>query len=330
MDAPRLTGFERVRQFTLGLDCGQIPPEVRHFASLLLLDTLGVAAAAKDLEAGRIARGLAARSFGAGPARRAACCSTGASSVRPAPPSPRRPRSTTSMPMTATIRPRAISAWSSSPRSSSMPSCWPGRRPATPWRPWSPATRWERGPPSRSIGTVSDYHSSGAWNALAVVATGARLKHATGEQLREALGIAEYHGPRGQMMRVIDNPTMVHDGSAFGALAGATALGAGGAWTSPARPAITVEAEDVDHVWQDLGKDWAVARHYIKPYPVCRWTHALIDGALLLKRNHAPQRGHRRHRADELPRSDAALSGSAADHAGRPVCREPSPSPRPW
>ena len=67
MDAPRLTGFERVRQFTLGLDCGQIPPEVRHFASLLLLDTLGVAAAAKDLEAGRIARGLAVRSFAAGP-----------------------------------------------------------------------------------------------------------------------------------------------------------------------------------------------------------------------------------------------------------------------
>src|SRR5579863_9485071 len=66
MDAPRLTGFERVRQFTLGLDHGRIPPVVRHFASLLLLDTLGVAAAAKDLEAGRIARDLAARSFGAG------------------------------------------------------------------------------------------------------------------------------------------------------------------------------------------------------------------------------------------------------------------------
>jgi hypothetical protein len=29
---------------------------------------------------------------------------------------------------------------------------------------------------------------------------------------REALGIAEYHGPRSQMMRCIDHPTMVKDG----------------------------------------------------------------------------------------------------------------------
>jgi len=84
---------------------------------------------------------------------------------------------------------------------------------------------------------------------------------------------------------VIDNPTMVHDGSAFGALAGATALDLAEMGFTGA-PAITVEGEDVDHVWRDLGENWAVARHYIKPYPVCRWTHALIDGALLLKRNH--------------------------------------------
>ena len=135
-------------------------------------------------------------------------------------------------------------------------------------------------------GTVSDYHSSGAWNALAVVATGARLKRVTGDELREALGIAEYHGPRGQMMRVIDSPTMVHDGSASGRSpaprpSNLAEMGFTGA------PAITVEAEEVDPVWRDLGETWAVARHYIKPYPVCRWTHALIDGALLLKRTNA-------------------------------------------
>ena len=32
------------------------------------------------------------------------------------------------------------------------------------------------------------------------------------EQLRHALGIAEYHGPRSQMMREIANPSMLHDG----------------------------------------------------------------------------------------------------------------------
>src|SRR5262249_7164295 len=38
--------------------------------------------------------------------------------------------------------------------------------------------------------------------------------------------------------------------------------------------------------WRDLGESWAVPQHYIKPYPVCRWTHALIDGALKLRREH--------------------------------------------
>jgi 2-methylcitrate dehydratase PrpD len=286
MDAPRLTGFERVRQFTLGLDCGQIPPEVRHFASLLLLDTLGVAAAAKDLEAGRIARGLAVRSFAAGP---------GAGSVR--------------MMFDGRFVSPAGAAFAAAAQIDNLdahdgynptkghigvvviPALFVyaqlQARPTAGEALAALVAGYEVGARAAIAlhGTVSDYHSSGAWNALAVVATGARLKHATGEQLREALGIAEYHGPRGQMMRVIDHPTMVHEGSAFGALAGASALDLAEMGFTGA-PAITVEAEDVDHVWRDLGENWAVARHYIKPYPVCRWTHALVDGALLLKRSH--------------------------------------------
>ena len=67
MDASRPTGFELVRCFAEEIEHAGIPPEVRHFASLLLLDTLGVAAAARELEAARIARNLAASSFAAGP-----------------------------------------------------------------------------------------------------------------------------------------------------------------------------------------------------------------------------------------------------------------------
>ena len=133
--------------------------------------------------------------------------------------------------------------------------------------------------------TVTDYHTSGAWNALAVAAMGARLLKLGPDKLREALGIAEYHGPRSQMMRVIDSPTMLHDGSAWGALAGVTAVYLADQGFTGA-PAATVEAEEVDHVWRDLGEQWVVHRHYIKPYPVCRWTHALIDSALKLRRDH--------------------------------------------
>lgn len=68
-----------------------------------------------------------------------------------------------------------------------------------------------------------DYHTSGAWVALAVAAMGARILGLDDTRTREALGIAEYHGPRSQMMRNIDTPTMVKDGSGWGAMAGVSA-----------------------------------------------------------------------------------------------------------
>jgi len=134
--------------------------------------------------------------------------------------------------------------------------------------------------------TVEDYHTSGAWNALAVAAMGARLRGLNRQQLRQAIGIAEYHGPRSQMMREIDNPTMLHDGSGWGALAGVTAaLLAERGFTGA--PAITVEADEVAQCWADLGTHWFTLEQYIKPYPICRWAHAPIDGALLLRKRNA-------------------------------------------
>ena len=126
--------------------------------------------------------------------------------------------------------------------------------------------------------TVSDYHTSGSWNGLGVAALTARLRGNTPEQLRQALGIAEYHGPRSQMMREIANPTMLHDGSGMGALVGISAvimaeLGFTGA------PAITIETDEAAPHWADLGTFWQTSHQYIKPYPVCRWAHAAIDGA---------------------------------------------------
>ncbi|WP_299847422.1 MmgE/PrpD family protein [uncultured Roseovarius sp.] len=124
--------------------------------------------------------------------------------------------------------------------------------------------------------TVSDYHTSGAWNALGVAALGCRLEGLDAGVLRQALGIAEYHGPRSQMMREIDNPTMLHDGSGMGALVGCSATfmaqrGFQGA------PAVTIETCDVAPFWADLGQTWTVALNYIKPYPVCRWAHGALD-----------------------------------------------------
>jgi len=134
-------------------------------------------------------------------------------------------------------------------------------------------------------GTVSDYHTSGAWNALAVAAMGVRLRGQDADILRQALGIAEYHGPRSQMMREIDNPTMLHDGSGWGSLAGTMAVllaekGFEGA------PAITIEGDEVAEYWRDIGSSWLTTEQYVKPYPVCRWAHSPIDAALYLMTEH--------------------------------------------
>jgi len=59
--------FDRTRKFILATEPSRIPVEVRRFAALLLLDTLGVAAAAHAMAPARIAREAALRLFGAGP-----------------------------------------------------------------------------------------------------------------------------------------------------------------------------------------------------------------------------------------------------------------------
>lgn len=133
--------------------------------------------------------------------------------------------------------------------------------------------------------TVTDYHTSGAWNALGVAALGCRLRGASPVQLREALGIAEYHGPRSQMMREIATPTMLHDGSGMGALTGSMAAllalrGFQGA------PAITIENPEVADIWADLGDLWTIELNYIKPYPICRWAHAPLDALARLMKDH--------------------------------------------
>lgn len=130
-----------------------------------------------------------------------------------------------------------------------------------------------------------DYHTSGAWNALGVAALAGRHWGFDRETLREAVAIAEYHGPRSQMMRCIDFPTMVKDGSGWGAMAGLSAAclardGFTGA------PALVVEDPAVADLWADLGERWRILELYFKPHPVCRWAQPAIEASLNLRAEH--------------------------------------------
>jgi 2-methylcitrate dehydratase PrpD len=133
--------------------------------------------------------------------------------------------------------------------------------------------------------TACDYHTSGAWNTIACAALGARNLQLDAQQTLEAMGIAEYHGPRSQMMRCIDHPTMVKDGSGWGAMTGiSAALLAQDGFTGA--PAVTVQADEVAPTWADLGQRWRILDQYFKPYPVCRWAQPAVEAAMGLARAH--------------------------------------------
>jgi 2-methylcitrate dehydratase PrpD len=279
--------FDRLARFTLISGATDIPASARARAALLLLDTLGIAAAAAPMQAGTIARDIAVALYGAGdPGQGVPILFDG----------------------------RKVSVAGAAFAAASQIDNLDGHDGFNPTKghigvavvPALAALAQARPDLSGSealaalvIGyevagraglalhdTVSDYHTSGAWNALGVAAMAARLRGLTPDQLRHALGIAEYHGPRSQMMREIANPTMLHDGSGMGAMVGLSAAVMAEAGFTGA-PAITLEAPAAAAHWDDLGQIWQTELQYIKPYPICRWAHAPIDAAHDLRRDHA-------------------------------------------
>ena len=124
--------------------------------------------------------------------------------------------------------------------------------------------------------SVSDYHTSGAWMAVAIAGVVGRIYGLPQHQIWQAMGIAEYHGPRSQMMRVIDHASMLKDGSGWGAMAGVSAVELAKAGFTGA-PAITISDEALSDIWSDLGSCWRTREQYIKLWPVCRWAQPAMQ-----------------------------------------------------
>ena len=273
--------YDEIANFVLGpID---VPDSALEMSATLLLDTIGVAAGAASMEAGRIARDHAVRFQGASDPRDAATLLFDG-----------RKASITGAAFALATQIDNLDGHDGYNPTKGHIGCavvpalcaFAERMPELSARAALEALAMSYEVSARAAislhASVSDYHTSGAWNALGVAALGCRLRGDGAEVLRQALGIAEYHGPRSQMMREIATPTMLHDGSGMGALVGTMAVlmaedGFKGA------PAITVEAEEASAHWADLGQLWTVELNYIKPYPICRWAHAAIDalGGLL-------------------------------------------------
>ncbi|WP_164660604.1 MmgE/PrpD family protein [Tropicibacter sp. Alg240-R139] len=278
--------FDRIADFTLDLTPDQLPDTTREAAALMLLDTLGITIGSGPMEAGVIARDTAALLYGSSD-----------------------PSFTARMMFDGRPVSIAGSAYASATQTDNLD----GHDGYNPTKghigvvivpalaALAEVIQDVSGPEALTAITigyevagraglslhdsVSDYHTSGAWNALGVVAMAARLKSMGREQMRQAFGIAEYHGPRSQMMREIANPTMLHDGSGWGAMVGLSAVVLAERGFTGA-PAITIEAEEVLNHWEDLGCFWQMEHQYVKPYPICRWAHAAIDGARAIMLEH--------------------------------------------
>ncbi|MEL6478242.1 MAG: MmgE/PrpD family protein, partial [Pseudomonadota bacterium] len=254
-----------------------VPETALEMAATLLIDTLGVAAGAIPLEAGRIARDHAVRFHGAGRPEDAATLLFDG-----------RRASLSGAAFAAATQIDNLDAHDGYNPTKGHIGCavvpallaFAEHQPDLSGRAALSALAMSYEVAARAAialhASVSDYHTSGAWNGLGVAALGTRLRGGDVAMLRQAMGIAEYHGPRSQMMREIANPTMLHDGSGMGALVGTMAVllaedGFEGA------PAITAEAPEAAAHWADLGQHWTILDNYIKPYPICRWAHAALD-----------------------------------------------------
>ena len=277
--------FDAMADFVLRQDAGSIPKDALDYAALMMLDTMGIAIAGMDMDAGVIARGTANALYASNDPEMSARMMFDGRTVSLAGAAFAAATAIDNLDghdgyapvkghIGVAVLPTLVTLMQQCPEMSGPDAL------------AHVAVAYEvAGRAGLSLhGTVEDYHTSGAWNALGVAAMAARMRGLSKSQLRQALGIAEYHGPRSQMMREIANPTMLHDGSGMGAFVGiSAAIMAEQGFTGA--PAITVESEQTSVYWSDLGQDWLVTRQYVKPYPICRWAHGAIDATRKVMQN---------------------------------------------
>ncbi len=285
-DRPATPAFAHVPAFARGLEFDQLPSTVVLQAKRCLLDLIGVAAAGSRTPASAIVRNYAAtQTLGGDAAARilfdgrraglAGAAFAGASTIDAV--DAHDGHALTKGHAGVAVIPALLAFCDSEPKSAMS-----GREFLT-----CLVAGYEIGTRAGIAlhASVADYHCSGAWNALACAAIGGRYFGLDDVRMRHALGIAEYIGPRGQILRVCDSPSMLKDGSGWGAHAGVTAALLARAGFTGA-PALTVERADVRAHWADLGARWMILEQYFKAYPVCRWAQPAVEAALSLQRAH--------------------------------------------
>ena len=124
------------------------------------------------------------------------------------------------------------------------------------------------------------YQACGSWGSVACAATAAHLLGLAPEQVKHALGIAEYYSPNLPMLRDIDHPAMVKHGIEWAAMTGiiSAELASRGFTGIPGILSLPESQE-----WgQDIGQEYLMVDGVAwKParYACCGWAHAGVEGA---------------------------------------------------
>ena len=130
------------------------------------------------------------------------------------------------------------------------------------------------------------YQACGSWGSVACAAASAHLMKLDHEQIKHALGIADYHAPNAPMMRDIAAPSMSKHAIGWGAMNGViSAELAQRGFTGI--PSILGFDEYRDWV-SDFGeKYWMTDWVFYKNWCSCAWGHAACQAsAQLVKDNH--------------------------------------------
>ncbi|MBN1835265.1 MAG: MmgE/PrpD family protein [Spirochaetales bacterium] len=131
------------------------------------------------------------------------------------------------------------------------------------------------------------YQACGSWGSVACAAAAAHLMKLDLEQIKNALGIADYHAPNVPMMRDIAHPAMVKHGIGWGALTGISAaqLASRGFTGIP----TLLNAEKYREWVEDIGRRYIMVDGVgwkAKGYACCGWAHAAVEGCRKLVDEH--------------------------------------------
>jgi 2-methylcitrate dehydratase PrpD len=158
--------------------------------------------------------------------------------------------------------------------------------------------------------TALGAYSTGRWCGYGAAAAAGWLRRMPPDRLAHALAIAGVSAPNqfaagtSGYSRLTGNS--VKEGIPWATVTALTALQlAEGGWTGPEDILDHLPHYDAARILDGLGQGFLIERTYFKPYSVCRWAHAAIDGVGALLEAHGIAAGELR--AVEIHTFDRAL-----------------------